>query len=262
MATRRAAAPFIALLLVLAVAVPAAAAEPVAPAAADGAPAATRPYELLLHRGNDFVAQTNFVQCVGASMQMMLNMMEPGADRTAKTQLRLQVLARGLSGQRPDGRVRQGASVRGWSAGLNKLGAGPYAIVGEETIQLALQRAAKAIRITGKPVGLLVWRGRHAWVMTGFRATADPATTDDFRVTAVSIMDPLYPYGSKTWGPSPRPGDLLTLKELGRQFVQRRTSSQSAIWAGGTDMSRFSGKYVIVMPYEAPRLSSRTTLAL
>ena len=32
----------------------------------------------------DFVAQTNFVQCVGASMQMMLNMIEPGRDRTAR----------------------------------------------------------------------------------------------------------------------------------------------------------------------------------
>ena len=32
----------------------------------------------------DWVAQTNFVQCVGASMQMMLNMIEPGQDRCGK----------------------------------------------------------------------------------------------------------------------------------------------------------------------------------
>jgi hypothetical protein len=33
----------------------------------------------------DFVAQTNNVQCVGASMQMMLNMLTPGGDQSAAT---------------------------------------------------------------------------------------------------------------------------------------------------------------------------------
>ncbi len=50
--------------------------------------------------------------------------------------------------------------------------------------------AARQMRFTGKPVGLLVWRGAHAWVMSGFKATADPAYTDDFEVTAVWIEDP------------------------------------------------------------------------
>ena len=58
-----------------------------------GASAATR-YSLDVSKRADFVAQTNFVQCVGASMQMMLNMIEPGRDRSSKTQLRLQNLAR------------------------------------------------------------------------------------------------------------------------------------------------------------------------
>ena len=34
--------------------------------------------------------------------------------------------------------------------------------------------AARAMESTGRPVGLLVWRGRHAWVMSGFKATKDP----------------------------------------------------------------------------------------
>jgi hypothetical protein len=193
----------------------------------------------------DFVAQTNFVQCVGASMQMMLNMIEPGRDRTASTQRRLQELARHWSGQRPDGRQRQGASVRGWAAGLNILGAGPYRLHGETTLEAAMRVAATAIATTGKPVGLLVWRGRHAWVMSGFTATADPATTSDFTVTRAMVHDPLYPHGSAVWGPSPRPGEALTPKELGRQFVPRRTSSQ---W--NSLMSSLGGKYVLVLPYE------------
>jgi hypothetical protein len=222
------------------------------------ATAATKAYTLDLGARGDFVAQTNFVQCVGASMQMMLNMIQPGTDRTAATQLELQELARSLSGQRPGGRERQGASVRGWAAGLNLRGAGPYQLVGTTTLEEAVLTAAKAIRQTGKPVGLLMWRGRHAWVMSGFRATGDPLVPGT-RVTAVIVEDPLYPYGSSTWGPSPAPGEVLSLTELGRQYVPRRTSSQFSQFSPTSPysnpiMSRLSGKYVLVLPY---RLDTR-----
>jgi hypothetical protein len=204
----------------------------------------------------DYVAQTNFVQCVGASMQMMLNMIEPENDRTAKTQLKLQKLARSLSGVRRDGQERQGASVRGWTAGLNTLDAGPYQLVGTDTLDEALRTAAKAISQTGRPVGLLVWRGRHAWVMSGFTATADPRLTNNFKVTGAVILDPLYPHGSKVWGPSPKPRETLTPKEVGRQFVPRRQGN----WPAGTTPSPWSilstlgGQYVLVLPYEIDHL--------
>ena len=124
----------------------------------------------------------------------------------------LQVLARTLSGPKRDGFERQGASVRGWMGGLNTLGAGPYRLVGTTTLDEALKMAATAIRQTGKPVGLLVWRGRHAWVMSGFQATADPLLTTNFKVTAAIVLDPLYPHGSSVWGPSPKPREALTPK--------------------------------------------------
>jgi hypothetical protein len=206
--------------------------------------AATRFTLDVSHRG-DFVAQTNFVQCVGASMQMMLNMIEPGRDRSASTQLRLQRLARAWSGSRPDGRQRQGASVRGWAAGLNILGAGPYRLVGTTTLGEAVRTAAKAIAVSGRPVGLLVWRGRHAWVMSGFTATADPRATDDFRVLRAIVHDPLYPHGSAIWGPSPSPGEAISIAALGRQFVPRRMTNRF----GGLP-STLGGKYVLVVPYE------------
>jgi hypothetical protein len=56
-----------------------------------------------------------------------------------------------------------------------------------------LKRAARLIAATRKPVGLLVAGGKHAVVMTGFRATADPRK-GDFRLTAVWISDP---YGAR-----------------------------------------------------------------
>ena len=213
---------------------------------------AAKPVRLDLASRTDFVAQTNFVQCVGASMQMMLNIMSAKDDRTARTQLRLQNMARDLSGPARSGFQRQGASVRGWSAGLNELGAGPYRLVGADTIQDALRLAAKAIGHTGKPVGLLVWSGRHAWVMSGYEATADPRLGDDFTVTRAVVLDPLYPHGSSRWGPSPKPRSALTPAVLGRQFVPRRRGT----WAGApvgspttSTLSAFSGKYVLVLPY-------------
>ena len=42
--------------------------------------------------------------------------------------------------------------------------------------------------------------------MSGFRATADPAYTDDFTVTHIYVQDPWYPRVSSIWGSS-RPPD-------------------------------------------------------
>lgn len=221
---------------------------------------ATQPVRIDLAEPTDFVAQTNFVQCVGASIQMMLNIMDARDDRndrSAGTQVRLQNLARELSGPTRAGFARQGASVRGWSGGLNKLGAGPYRLVGTDTVEQALHLAATAIATTGKPVGLLVWSGRHAWVMSGFHATADPRVTNDFVVTRAIVLDPLYPYGSAKWGPSPRPRQAVTPAVLGKQFVPRRRGT----WAGApigspttATLSAFSGKYVLVLPYVPTRI--------
>ena len=224
---------------------------PVAPSAAVVSAAdAAKPFRVDLADRNDFVPQVNFVQCVGASMQMMLNIMGD-ADRTTRTQGRLQDIARDLSGPTREGFRRQGASIRGWTAGLNLLDAGPYRIVGTDTLQEALRLAARSIRETGKPVGLLVWSGRHAWVMSGFQATADPRRTTNFKVTRAIVLDPLYPYGSSRWGPSPKPRESISTATLGKQFVPRRRGT----WAGaptGTNagsLSAFGGKYVIMMAY-------------
>jgi len=221
-------------------------------------------YAVDLAAKGDFVAQKNLVQCVGASMQMMLNIIGPTADRTAGTQLRLQKLARSMSGPTRPGFERHGASVRGWMSGLNQLDAGPYRLVGADTLAEAMQTAALAIRLTGKPVGLLVWHGRHAWVMSGFKATADPLRDATFDVTAALVLDPLYPFGSRTWGPSPKPREALSVADIGRQFVPRR----SGTWPGGIgidpvwSLASLSGKYVLVIPYRAQPIARLLNVAL
>lgn len=66
-----------------------------------------------------------------------------------------------------------------------------------------------------------MWRGRHAWVMSGFESTADPRAFDEFDVTGIRVLDPLYPHGSSTWGASPKPNTLVPPEVLAKQFVLR-----------------------------------------
>lgn len=175
-----------------------------------------KPFSMNLYRRGDFVAQYTFEWCVGASLQMALNMTTDGQRTSKADQRRLWEMARDRSSS-PFG----GANPRGWTAALNDLGIGPYQLVSLPTFDDAIVTAAAAIRDTKRPVGLVMWRGRHAWVMSGFEATADPNKFDDFRVKRVRVHDPLYPHGSSVWGKSPRPNSLVTLDVLSEQYVLR-----------------------------------------
>lgn len=169
-------------------------------------------FRMDLYRANDHVAQFDASWCVGASMQMMINLMEDGRpDRTRATQRDLYRLAREIS---PWVETRPGASTYGWAGGLTQLGYGPFAELSAGSRGAALRLAARQMRFTGKPVGLLVWRGRHAWVMSGFQATADPAYTDDFRVTAIWVEDPWAGRVSSTWGRGLEPHTRVRTDDL------------------------------------------------
>ncbi len=177
---------------------------------------AREPYAMNLYRRGDFVAQYTFEWCVGASLQMALNMATDDTRTSRADQERLWEMARDRSFS-PFG----GANPRGWTASLNELGIGPYELVSIPTFDGALDVAAEAIRATKRPVGLVMWRGRHAWVMSGFESTADPRAFDDFEVTGIRVLDPLYPHGSSVWGRSPKPNSLVSPETLAKQFVMR-----------------------------------------
>ena len=146
-----------------------------------------------------------------AAMQTMINIMEDGRpDHSRATQRRLYLLAREHSTEKLDD---EGAEPEGWAAGLGLLGYGSYAVHVEDTRKDAIRTAARALRLTGRPVGLLTWRGAHSWVMSGFEATADPAYTDRFTVTHVYIEDVWYPRISSIWGES-RPPDARVPVDL------------------------------------------------
>jgi hypothetical protein len=188
-------------------------------------------------RTGAFAPQYLDASCVGATVQMTLNLVKDQRDHSKGKQLGYLAYAAANS-KYPvtDG----GADPEGWAAALNHFGAGDdWGWTTASTQEEALQVAAKQIRETGKPVGLLVHFGRHAWLMTGFEATADPATTDSYTVTAAEVVGPLWPLGTLNGVAfDPAPGTWMDTAELDRKF-DAYVEPDQPIWYG---------KYVTVVP--------------
>jgi hypothetical protein len=105
------------------------------------------------------------------------------------------------------------------SLALADYGANGYEVRGYKTRQGALRDAAKAIEKTRSPVLLLAWRGAHTWVMTGFRADADPAKFSNAKIGGAYILDPWYPDVSSIWGRSDPPGTFQDNAEMIRNYL-------------------------------------------
>ena len=218
------------------------AASPVPTASPDPVPQAPLvPFAMNLFEEGDFVAQYTFEWCVAASVQMTWNMVNPEVRTARDDQQALWERARELSNN-----PYRGADPGGWSDLLNELGIGPYELASVPTFDEALKVAAQAMHDTNRPVGLVMWRGRHAWTMSGFESLGEPSVNPDFQVTGVRVVDPLYPYGSGTWGPSPQPNQLLSPEDLAIQFVFREQRRWSAHIPSG---------WLLVLPL-APPLSA------
>lgn len=165
-----------------------------------------------------YSAQHTNYTCVGASIQMMLNIIRGETDHSPDVQ---RIYWRFGSEHNRYVAPNNGVDPDGWIAALENFGAGSYAINLATDFQSGLRSLASAIRTTGRPVGLFVDHGGHAWVMTGFAATADPATAASFRVTSVQVMGPLYPDGTVSGRHyDPAPGRWLTASRLRAKFDQ------------------------------------------
>jgi hypothetical protein len=103
---------------------------------------------------------------------------------------------------------------------LDAYGAPGYEVRGYETRADALRDAAVAIEATHSPVILLAWRGAHTWVMTGYRADADPTIFRDAEVEGAYVLDPWYPWVSSIWGPSDPPGTFQDAAEMERNYLR------------------------------------------
>ena len=193
------------------------------------------PFEMDLYHKGDFVTEKMPIWCAPAAMQTMINIMSPGADTTRATQKLLHKIARRL-GPAPD----KGSEPEGEARTLASLGYGRYRVIAVPTRAAAFNAAATAIRMTGRPVALLVWRGAHNWVVSGFRSTADPALTDRFKVTHLWIEDVWYPRISSIWGASRPPDTLVPVRLMPEDYLPWRRPT-----------GRYPGKdgtFVLIIP--------------
>jgi putative peptidoglycan lipid II flippase len=158
-----------------------------------------------LYQQGDFVSESKDTWCVPAAMQTSINMMNNTPDTTRDTQAKLFALAVSLGGS-----SYGGADPDGWALGLSSLGYGGFQVGSQTTIAGVIHIVARQIRMTERPAGLIVWGGWHSWVVSGFTATADPATTDNYTVISVDIEDVWYPRVS-TLNPKSRPPDSTYL---------------------------------------------------
>jgi len=166
--------------------------------------------------GKPFNSQVENDMCAPASVQIVLAMLGlAGTDD--EFQLGLQRRVREWESWRDshDGKWGPSAIARALAA----YGATGYKVRVYETRADALYDAAVAIRTLGKPVILLAWRGAHTWVMTGYRADADPTVFPDATVTGGYILDPWYPRVSSIWGPSDPPGTFQDDAEMRRNYL-------------------------------------------
>jgi hypothetical protein len=128
-----------------------------------------------------------------------------------------------------DGRVKEWESYRDshnglWGPGamalaLDAYGAPGYEVRAYDTRADALRDAAVAIETTKSPVILMAWRGAHTWVMTGFRADANPVLFSNARVSGAYILDPWFPWNSSIWGQSDPPGTFQDNAEMVRNYL-------------------------------------------
>lgn len=151
---------------------------------------AASPFTMDVYYSGGYERQVDSRTCTAAATAMMLNFI-------ARRDLRLNQLDILKYEQRRDAlndATQRGSDPLGWSKALTYYGPRTgmtftYAWETYATERAALKRAATLIAATGKPVGLAIWNGRHAVVMTGFQATRDPRQ-GDFDLTYVWISDP------------------------------------------------------------------------
>ena len=216
---------------------------------ADGvaANATSRPLRVLstwtgtfnLFRTGVFSPQQTSTWCTAASVQMMVNIVRSRADHSKAGQQAIYTYEQAHD-RYPAGIV--GSDPQGEAAALQAYGAGHYDVVKAPTFAAAVNAAVKRMRLTGRPVGLYVAGGNHAWVLNGFSATRDPAFTSSYSVTYVYVMGPMYPNQVNRYGYyDPAPNHRYSLS----QFAHVLTPYHDTI---GKPYSIWEGAYVTLNP--------------
>jgi hypothetical protein len=190
-----------------------------------------------LYESGVFTTQRSWLWCTAADVQIMRNIADGKRDHSKSNQQRYFRYMRARN--RYDIPVADGVDPAGWAAGLRHYVDRRYRLTANRSFDAALRSAVTNLRKTNLPVGITVAHGNHAWVLTGFSATADPATTRDFRVTSVRVVGPLWGLQSRRYGYDMRPNTKLTPKQLKGFFMP---------WHYGGVRMAWEGRWVSIQP--------------
>lgn len=190
-----------------------------------------------LYRTGVFTTQKTWRWCTAADVQIMRNIKYHREDHSRANQERYYDYMRAHN--RYAVRASDGVDPAGWTAGLRRFVDDRYRRVDSTSFMAALRSAVRSLRRTNLPVGITVARGSHAWVLTGFTASADPARTSDFAVTSVRVVGPLWGLRSTSWGYDMRPDKKLTRAQFRTFFTPWHYAPIRMAW---------EGKWVSVQP--------------
>ena len=200
-----------------------------------------------LYRADVFTVQKTWQWCTAADVQIIRNIVDGETDHARASQQRYFDYMR--SKNRYDIAVADGVDPAGWTAGLRRFVDDRYRLTASKSFDAALRASVRNLRRTNLPVGITVAHGNHAWILTGFSATADPAETTDFEVTSVRVVGPLWGRQNRTNGYDMRPNTELTPKQLKGFFTP---------WHYGGVRMAWEGRWVSIQPVPAKAAAAAT----
>jgi len=159
---------------------------------------------LFSNKGDLF--QYDNTTCVPATTQMILNFIYQngsggeGFDWELNTsnqkQRKLRSWIRAHDTLYPGG---VGSDPNGWRNGLNKFGWNEFKKQNKRVYEVmtfnnkdnAMRTIVESIAKYDKPVGVIGWNGKHAYIVHGYVADGDPAESDDYKVKSIFMTSPL-----------------------------------------------------------------------
>ncbi len=183
-----------------------------------------------LYRSGVFTTQQTWLWCTAADIQIIRNIVDHRSDHTRTSQAAYFDYMRAHDTYRIP--ISDGVDPGGWTAGLRHFVDGRYRLVASRSFDDALRSAVTNLRRTNLPVAITVSHGNHAWVLTGFTATADPAMTSHFTVTSVRVTGPLWGLQSRSYGYDMAPDRKLTPSQLRGFFTPWHYARIHMAWEG------------------------------
>lgn len=184
-----------------------------------------------------FASELQDTWCAVAGTQIVLSILGLAKNSDA--------FQRTLAGRIGEWESQRDSHNGGWgpaaiASALDAYGAPGYQVRAYQSRASALRGAAVALSATHSPVVMMAWRGAHTWVITGYRADADPTVFPDATITGAYIYDPWWGWITSLWDQALPPGAFHDSANLQRNFLP---------WARpeGSYPGR-DGKFILVVP--------------